>query len=117
MKKPPSKTFTWRLPTMCTDCPFASSGPGLHLRKSLQPGRFAGILAGLRRGEHFFCHKTTAETGDGSNLVCAGALAYLKTHGIASAYVRLCESFEGVQESKREIFRRLTSITKRRTTK
>ena len=85
----------WRMPTACVDCPFNATGPGRRLRDALRPGRYRSILAGLRRGEHFLCHKTTRETGDGSNKVCAGALAYQERLGVSSQYVRMCERLEG----------------------
>jgi hypothetical protein len=64
----------------CSDCPFASSGPGLHLRKSLARGRWREILLSLRMDGHFHCHKTTHETGDGSELLCAGSLEWQEKH-------------------------------------
>lgn len=75
----------------CSDCPFASSGPGLHLRKSLKRGRWRSILADLRNGKHFTCHKTTDETGDGSNKVCAGAAEWQEKHGCISTLVQVME--------------------------
>jgi len=68
--------MTWRTEKMCCDCPFAKSGPGLHLRKSLHPRRWREILFCLRMDGHFHCHKTTDETGDGSELLCAGSLEW-----------------------------------------
>ncbi len=75
----------------CVDCPFNESGPGLHLRKSLRPGRWQEILRGLKRDTHFTCHKTADETGDGSDLVCAGALAWQEERGLSSNYQRVME--------------------------
>lgn len=82
----------WRMEKPCADCPFNSKGPGLRLRRSLRPGRFAEITEGLRRGGHFECHKTTRSTGDGSRLVCAGSIAWQAKRGIVSQYQRVCES-------------------------
>jgi len=81
----------WRMAEKCADCPFASSGKGLRLRRTLRRTRWMSILDALRDGNFFPCHKTTRETGDGSNLVCAGAIEWQNTHGCSSAYVRLCE--------------------------
>jgi len=83
---------------MCDSCPFAQSGKGLHLRKSLRPGRWSEIRRGLLNGEHFFCHKTTSDDGEdddytpnGEELVCAGAIEFQEKHGVSSQYVRICE--------------------------
>ena len=84
----------WRTKAMCVDCPFAKSGPGARLRKILRPGRWREVTSGLLRQEHFYCHKTTEETGDGSNLVCAGAIEWQDKHGTSAQYVRICERLE-----------------------
>ena len=86
--------MAWRMPTACVDCPFNKTGPGAHLRKSLARGRMAEIRRRLRQDEHFVCHKTTDETGDGSKLVCAGALAYQERIGVSSNYQRVMERLE-----------------------
>ena len=81
---------------MCSDCPFAKNGAGLHLRKSLERGRWLEILSSLKNQEHFLCHKTTIETGDGSKLVCAGAIEWQDKRGISAQYVRICERLERI---------------------
>lgn len=91
-----SKLKSWRMVKPCADCPFSTKGPGLRLRRSLRPGRYRSILADLRRGAHFFCHKTTRGTGDGSNRVCAGSLAWSEKRGITSNYQRVCERVEHI---------------------
>lgn len=108
--KKKSKIFRWKMPTLCANCPFAESGEGLRLRESLRPGRFEGIKRALEAGGFFPCHETTSDTGNGSKLYCAGALAYQAARGIVTAYARLCQGFEGAKESKKEIFRRLRAI-------
>lgn len=80
----------------CADCPFAPQGPGLRLRRRLAPSHWRGILAALRSGHHFTCHKTTTETGDGSNRVCAGALDWQNARGITSNYQRVCERLDAL---------------------
>lgn len=75
----------WRTEKMCSDCPFASSGPGLHLRRSLGCGRWQGILQSLRADGHFKCHKTTEFDDEGEaipsiGLVCAGSLDWQAKH-------------------------------------
>jgi len=85
----------WRVKRMCVDCPFQTKGPGLHLRRSLRPGRWRSILYGLMRQEYFTCHETTEETGNGSNLVCAGSIEWQDKRGVSSQYVRICERLEG----------------------
>lgn len=82
---------TWRMAAPCADCPFNETGPGRILRDSLKPGRFSQILVALRHDGHFQCHKTGRETGDGSELLCAGALAWQEQRGLSSQYVRIAE--------------------------
>lgn len=84
----------WRTKEMCADCPFQSSGPGLHLRKTLAKGRWKSILKDLRDQRHFLCHKTTTETGDGSNKVCAGSIQWQDAHGISSQFARICDRLD-----------------------
>lgn len=83
----------------CEDCPFNPDGPGLRLRRSLRPGRWKGILASLREGSFFPCHKTTQEDDDGeyipgTGLVCAGAIAWQDERGCTSNYVRIVRRLE-----------------------
>lgn len=83
--------MAWRMQKPCENCPFNASGPGLHLRKSLHADRWAEILRGLKHDQHFTCHKTTHETGDGSNRICAGAIAWQEKHGLSSNLQRVLE--------------------------
>ena len=73
----------------CTDCPFATSGPGLELRKSLRPGRWQGILFHVRLGRPFYCHHTTHEDGhsdgdyyepNGQEQLCIGSINWIRGH-------------------------------------
>lgn len=86
----------WRTDKPCADCPFNSSGAGLHLRKSLGRKRWAEITGGLAREEHFTCHKTADETGDGSNLMCAGAIQWQKRRGVSSNLQRVMERMDWI---------------------
>ncbi len=87
--------MTWRMAKQCEDCPFAASGPGLRLRKSLQSGRWREILNLLRADKHFLCHKTTDETGNGTNLVCAGSIEWSEKHRVPpSQFQRIMERLE-----------------------
>lgn len=79
---------------MCSDCPFASRGPGLHLRKSLARGRWREICTDLLNEAYFTCHKTTEETGDGSNLMCSGAIAWQAKHNVSSNLQRVMERLD-----------------------
>lgn len=79
---------------MCADCPFAKNGPGLHLRKSLRPGRWRQILSHLDRDGQFPCHKTTHETGDGSERMCAGAIEYQEAHNGPGQLQRIMERLD-----------------------
>lgn len=111
MEKP---TFKWKVEEMCNNCPFMEEGDGRTLRDSLARGRWDSIITGLLRGDRFECHKTTRETGNGTNLYCAGALAFQHARGIVTSYMKVCERLEGTRESKEEMFRRLRGITKRK---
>ena len=91
-----SKASEWRMSQPCENCPFAASGAGLQLRRSLAPGRWREILAGLRRGETFNCHKTTEHDDDGewivgTGLYCAGALEWQEAHDCTSNYARVAD--------------------------
>lgn len=79
---------------MCADCPFAKSGPGLRLRKTLARGRWSEILASLRRDAHFTCHKTTEETGDGSERMCAGAIQWQENNHCVGQLQRIMERLD-----------------------
>lgn len=85
---------TWRMPEPCSDCPFNSSGPGLRLRRSLAGKRWFSILEGLKNDRHFICHKTGEETGDGSQLLCAGAIRWQERRGLSSQMQRWMERID-----------------------
>jgi hypothetical protein len=87
------------MPKKCADCPFHGSGPGLALRLTLRSGRWKAILKALAAGKFFPCHKTTTETGDGSNRVCRGSIEWQEKRGYSSAYVRLAKWLDS-KESK-----------------
>ncbi len=53
----------------CESCPFLIKPPFV-----LRSGRATEFADCLRRGGPFNCHKTTCETGDGSEQFCTGAL-------------------------------------------
>ena len=90
----PKAQQAWRMPKPCENCPFNRSDKGLNLRKSLRRGRWREILLGLRMGEYFNCHKTTDETGDGSNLMCAGAIDWQERNGCTSNLQRVAERLD-----------------------
>jgi hypothetical protein len=87
----------WRMAAPCADCPFSSSRAGVFLRKTLRLGRMREIETALRNDGHFVCHKTARTTGDGSELVCAGAMAWQEKRGLSSQYVRICERLEAAR--------------------
>ena len=72
----------------CDNCPFATRGKGLHLRKSLRPGRWREIIRSIYLGQPFYCHKTVdwdaqGEDSDdyrptGNEQVCHGSIEYLR---------------------------------------
>jgi hypothetical protein len=84
----------WRMAKPCEKCPFNARGPGRMLRNSLGPGRWRRLLADLRRGRHFFCHETTTETGNGTNLICAGSIAWEERHAQASDLRQVMERLQ-----------------------
>jgi len=90
--------MTWRVQRPCDECPFNASGKGLHLRKSLLRGRWQEILASLRMESWFPCHKTVEDTGgDGSDLMCAGAIAWQNKRGLSSQLQRVCERMDAIK--------------------
>ena len=95
----------WRMPTPCANCPFNSDGSGLALRKSLRPGRFGEIRRVLASGGDFTCHKTALETGDGSELLCAGALDWQKKHRVSSQMARIYERLHVMAAKKTKVAR------------
>ena len=83
----------------CRDCPFNRTGPGASLRRTLRPGRWRGILRGLRAGGYFWCHNTTHEDEDGEFMpergerLCAGAIRWQAARRIVAPFVlfnRMC---------------------------
>lgn len=85
----------------CEDCPFNESGPGRHLRDSLAPGRFESIRADLLERKLFLCHKTTPETGDGTNKVCAGALAFQRKENCVPDGLQVMERLTAMREGRK----------------
>ncbi len=94
--------MNWRMKEPCSNCPFNKSGEGLKLRRSLRPGRWAEITRGLLGGGHFHCHKTTKETGEGSELMCAGAIRFQERRGVSSQMVRWMERLDWLSKSKQK---------------
>ena len=88
----------WRMLKPCADCPFNRTGPGARLARSLRPGRMQGIKEDLLNGAIFNCHKTTDETGNGTNLFCAGALRFQNRHGVVSQHQQVCERLSRLRE-------------------
>lgn len=86
-----SDKLRWKMEKPCANCPFSTSDAGKHLAGTLGPGRLAELKRALRTDHHFICHKTTESTGNGTNLVCAGALAWQEERGLPSNYQRVCE--------------------------
>lgn len=94
-------SYPWRQEKPCNDCPFNIRGKGRHLRDSLQPGRWAEITHGLEHGQVFQCHQTTPETGDGSDLICAGALAYQIKRRCVPDTLQLAERLLAIHEGRK----------------
>jgi hypothetical protein len=96
--------MNWRMEKMCDDCPFQNKGAGRMLRDSLMPGRWRSILASIKRGEWFQCHKTTDYDDDGENVitkktrVCAGALEWINKRGIYPQYQQVFERLAAMQK-------------------
>jgi hypothetical protein len=95
----------WRVPAKCNQCPFHRSGPGLRIRRGLRPGRWREILAGLRDGGVFSCHKTVEWDDEGeqisTGLYCAGALEWQAAHGCTSNYARVAERLSSASATER----------------
>lgn len=99
--------FRWRMDEKCADCPFAKDGKGAFLASTLGPGRMASIKRELRGSRttpptYFVCHKTSRETGNGTPLVCAGALEYQDARGVSSNYQRVCERLAALADARTE---------------
>ncbi len=86
----------WRMKEACANCPFNKGGEGLALRRSLRAGRWSEILRALRSNTHFLCHKTTNDTGCGSNLICAGAINWQAKRGLSSNLQRIMERLDRI---------------------
>jgi hypothetical protein len=93
----------WRTQKPCSDCPFNSSGAGLHLRKSLGKYRWTGILAALQADGNFSCHQTTEDDEEGNphgGLLCAGSLnwqmRHIRRHGTVAQVMERVEKFRKV---------------------
>lgn len=91
----------WRTLVPCADCPFNPTGPGARLRRSLGRARMAEIKRALLSDRHFTCHKTTVETGNGTNLMCAGAIAFQESRGAPSNLQRIFERLDAAREAAR----------------
>lgn len=105
----------WRTPAMCAICPFQRRGGGLALRKSLAPGRWREILHALRNDRHFHCHMTTDETGNGTNLVCAGSIEWSDKHGVSQNIVRVMQRIDWFRSKERENVRDKNNRGRKRT--
>lgn len=88
-------------PKSCENCPFNETGPGRHLRDSLAPGRFDSIKEDLANDKTFNCHKTTKLTGDGTEKICAGALAWQRQNGCVPQAVQIGERLAALQEGRK----------------
>lgn len=94
--------MNWRMQKPCFNCPFNESQEGLNLRRSLR--RWNSITSALLKGhEHFVCHKTSDDTGDGSNLVCAGSLLYQEENGTSSNLQRVMERIDWIYKNKEKV--------------
>lgn len=90
--------------TSCDTCPFNESGPGRTLRDTLAEGRFERIVAGLHKGEVFYCHKTVHyedEYERKGGEVCAGALAYQRKNHCVPDAVQIGERLAAIHEARK----------------
>lgn len=51
---------------------------------TLGPERMQEIKDDLLMGKSFPCHKTTRQTGNGSNLACSGSIEWANRRGVQS---------------------------------
>lgn len=104
--------LNYKLKEMCDNCPFAEDGPGRVLRDSLGPGRFKEITQGLKRGEHFFCHKTVNYSDDGEEYgesyrakggekICAGAIEWQAKRGIVADAIQIMDRLAMIKEKQK----------------
>jgi hypothetical protein len=54
------------------------------------------VLQALRNGQYFVCHKTTGASGDGTDLICAGAIAWQEKRGLSSNLQRIMERVDAL---------------------
>jgi hypothetical protein len=101
----------WRMVTPCTTCPFNPTGPGRIIRTRLRQSRWRGILASLRKGEVFWCHKTAYRNGDAvddlyvptkHDRVCAGAIVWQEAHHCTSNYQRVAERLDALAAARKD---------------
>lgn len=85
----------------CSDCPFNESGPGRFLRDSLNDGRMESIEADLLKGKGFTCHQTTRQTGDGTNKLCAGAIAFQRRNNCVPQELQVGERLLAMREGRK----------------
>lgn len=83
----------------CNNCPFGKSLGSKIMKKSLCKERMNKIKSQLKQGLHFMCHKTTRETGNGSNKICAGSIEWQKKRGIESNYLRICRRLKAIHDN------------------
>jgi hypothetical protein len=64
--------------------------PSLHVA----PRALARNSSALRSGLDFTCHMTTEEAGNGSNLMCAGAIEWQRAHECTGPLQRMFEAMD-----------------------
>lgn len=107
-------SVSWRTLKSCDNCPFAEDGEGRRLRRSLRPGRWREILASLRRGQVFHCHKTidygkpedrtSAQRLQEGELICAGALDWQRRNQCVPAAVQVAARLEAMKKGTKSPF-------------
>jgi hypothetical protein len=104
-------TNRWRRLLPCINCPFGSTPESKRMRNGLR--RYRSILASLRRGATFWCHKHTHhddenDEDDGiyiatsKDRLCAGAIAYQEKHHCVSQFQQVAERLDILRAQRKE---------------
>jgi hypothetical protein len=84
----------------CPECPFLRGERAVRLTL----GRIQEIAGNMlsSSGGEFHCHKTSRQTGDGSQRHCAGALIFAEKNGNATQMMRIAERLGFYDRTKLE---------------
>jgi hypothetical protein len=91
----------WRMQKPCRNCPFTKTRAGIHLWQSLSIQFRRETMLALRNNQHFICHETSTETGNGTNLMCAGAITWQHKRGVSSNLERVMSRIQSLTTGRK----------------